>query len=73
MGAARNFFAKKHEWSEIKDSILGAYLRPYLAKIARTGKAVRVADCFITGWDHTGRDGYTVKIERNPQWQQTLL
>jgi hypothetical protein len=27
----------------------------------------------ITGWEHTGRDGYTVNVERSSQWQQTLL
>ncbi len=27
----------------------------------------------ITGWDYTGRDGFTVYIERSVQWQRTLL
>lgn len=64
MGSAGNFFAEKHEWSEIKDAILGAYLCPYLAKIARTGKAVRVADCFAgKGRFDDGKDGSPVIIK----------
>lgn len=63
MGATRSFFARKHEWSEIKDSILGAYLRPYLAKICRTGKDVRIADCFAgKGRFEDGKDGSPIII-----------
>lgn len=41
-----------------KDSVLGAYLRPYLAKISRTRRAVRIADCFAgKGRFDDGRDG----------------
>jgi len=46
MSSTSDFFTQKHEWSEIKDSILKAYLPPYLAKISSTRKAVRIADCF---------------------------
>lgn len=28
----RNFFEKKKDWSEIKDTLLGAYLKPYFKK-----------------------------------------
>lgn len=64
MGAARNFFAQKHEWSVIKDSIRGNYLRPYLTKIARTGKAVRIADCFAgKGRFDDGKDGSPIIIK----------
>ena len=63
MGATRDFFARKHEWSEMKDSILGAYLRPYLAKISRTRRAVRIADCFAgKGRFDDGRDGSPIII-----------
>ena len=41
-----NFFEKKKSWSIMKDQILDWYLTPYLAKIARTGQPVRIADCF---------------------------
>ena len=32
----RNFFEKKKDWSEIKDTLLGAYLKPYFQKILTT-------------------------------------
>lgn len=28
----RNFFEKKKDWSEIKGTLLGAYLKPYFKK-----------------------------------------
>ncbi|MBC8478749.1 three-Cys-motif partner protein TcmP [bacterium] len=74
MGNTDDFFAKKHEWSEIKDSILGAYLTPYLAKISRTGKAVRVADCFAgKGRFEDGKPGSPIIIQSaiNKQLQTT--
>lgn len=65
MGATCKFFTQKHEWSEIKDSILGAYLRPYLAKICRTGKAVRIADCFAgKGRFDDGKDGSPIIVRQ---------
>ncbi|MBU0678235.1 MAG: three-Cys-motif partner protein TcmP [Verrucomicrobia bacterium] len=65
MGSTRKFFVRKHEWSEIKDRILGAYLRPYLAKICRTGKAVRIADCFAgKGRFDDGKDGSPIIVRQ---------
>lgn len=63
MGCTHDFFAEKREWSEIKDHILRAYLRPYLAKICRTGKSVRIADCFAgKGRFEDGKDGSPIII-----------
>lgn len=63
MGSTRDFFARKHEWSELKDTILEAYLSPYLAKISRTGKPVRIADCFAgKGRFDDGKDGSPIII-----------
>lgn len=41
-----NFFEKKKDWSITKDSILGSYLVPYLAKLFRYGKPICYVDCF---------------------------
>lgn len=46
MRATDNFFARKRQWSRLKDRILGAYLKPYLAKIARTRRPTLIVDCF---------------------------
>lgn len=42
----RNFFAKKKDWSEIKNTLLGAYLKPYFQKILTTKHPVFYVDCF---------------------------
>lgn len=42
----RNFFEKKKDWSEIKDTLLGAYLKPYFQKILMTRHPVFYVDCF---------------------------
>ena len=42
----RNFFEKKKDWSEIKDTLLGAYLKPYFQKILTTRLPVFYVDCF---------------------------
>ena len=63
MSSTSDFFLRKREWSEIKDGILGAYLRPYLAKISHTRKAVRIADCFAgKGRFQDGKDGSPIII-----------
>lgn len=41
-----NFFEKKKDWSITKDSILGSYLVPYLAKLFKYGKPICYIDCF---------------------------
>ena len=63
MASTNDFFLRKREWSEIKDGILGAYLRPYMAKISHTRKAVRIADCFAgKGRFQDGKDGSPIII-----------
>jgi len=46
VNSTQGFFTSKHEWSKMKDRILGAYLPPYLAKIGSMGRPVIIADCF---------------------------
>ena len=41
-----DFFKKKKSWSEVKDALLGNYLKPYLQKILHTRKAIVYVDCF---------------------------
>lgn len=40
------FFEKKKDWSEIKDSLLRCYIRPYFQKVLRSGKPILYVDCF---------------------------
>ncbi len=40
------FFKGKRPWSKIKDQILGQYMPPYLAKVARLGKPIILIDAF---------------------------
>lgn len=44
--STQNFFAEKKEWSKIKDSILGCYLKPYFTKIQYTKKEIVYIDGF---------------------------
>jgi len=46
MRATDNFFDRKRDWSILKDRILAAYLKPYLAKISRRKEPVVIVDCF---------------------------
>lgn len=41
-----DFFVEKKPWSEVKDQLLGCYLKPYVAKILHTGKSLVYIDCF---------------------------
>lgn len=41
-----DFFVKKKLWSEIKDGLLGCYLKPYVSKILHTHKPLAYVDCF---------------------------
>ena len=41
-----DFFKVKKSWSEVKDSLLGNYLKPYLQKILHTRKSIVYVDCF---------------------------
>lgn len=52
------FFAKKNEWSEVKDELLGCYLRPYIQKILATHKPLFYVDCFAgKGRFNDGKSG----------------
>lgn len=42
----KDFFVKKKIWSEVKDELLGCYLKPYIQKILTTGKPLFYVDCF---------------------------
>ncbi|MFQ7245451.1 MAG: three-Cys-motif partner protein TcmP [[Eubacterium] siraeum] len=41
-----DFFVEKKLWSEVKDQLLGCYLKPYVAKILHTHKPLVYVDCF---------------------------
>lgn len=41
-----DFFVKKKPWSEVKDQLLGCYLKPYVTKILHTHKPLVYVDCF---------------------------
>lgn len=41
-----DFFKEKKPWSEVKDELLGHYLKPYFQKILHTRKAIVYVDCF---------------------------
>lgn len=41
-----DFFVEKKLWSEVKDQLLGCYLKPYIAKILYTNKPLVYVDCF---------------------------
>lgn len=41
-----DFFVEKKPWSEVKDQLLGCYLKPYVAKILCTRKPLVYVDCF---------------------------
>ena len=41
-----DFFVEKKIWSTVKDSLLGCYLSPYLAKVLFTQKPIVYIDCF---------------------------
>lgn len=42
----KDFFKAKNRWSEIKDRLLGCYLRPYFQKVLMTGQPIFYVDCF---------------------------
>lgn len=53
-----DFFKKKKIWSEVKDSLLACYLKPYFQKILKTRKPVLYIDCFAgKGKFDDGNDG----------------
>jgi three-Cys-motif partner protein len=41
-----DFFREKKSWSEVKDELLGCYLKPYVSKILHTSKPLVYVDSF---------------------------
>lgn len=41
-----DFFKEKKPWSEVKDDLLGHYLKPYFQKILHTRRTIIYVDCF---------------------------
>ena len=41
-----DFFKEKKPWSEVKDDLLGHYLKPYFQKILHTRRTIVYVDCF---------------------------
>lgn len=41
-----DFFKVKNQWSEVKDKLLGCYLKPYFQKLLTSGKPICYVDCF---------------------------
>lgn len=53
-----DFFKRKKVWSEVKDELLGCYLRPYIQKLISTNKPIVYIDCFAgKGLFEDGKDG----------------
>ena len=54
----KDFFKSKNSWSEIKDDLLGCYLKPYFQKVLMTGHPICYVDCFAgQGRFDDGKDG----------------
>jgi len=53
-----DFFKEKKIWSEVKDELLGCYLKPYFNKIFYTRKPILYVDCFAgKGKFEDGKNG----------------
>ena len=53
-----DFFKVKKEWSEVKDELLGCYLKPYMQKVLITKKPIIYVDCFAgKGMFEDGKSG----------------
>lgn len=46
MAEKKDFFKEKKEWSKVKDTLLGCYLKPYFSKILYTKQPVNYIDGF---------------------------
>lgn len=58
-----DFFKEKKIWSEIKDSLLGCYLKPYFQKIISTRRPILYVDCFAgKGLFDDGKPGSPVIV-----------
>lgn len=44
--APNDYFEKKRPWAEIKNRVLGSYLTPYIAKIAKLNRPLIIIDAF---------------------------
>ena len=56
-----DFFKEKKPWSEVKDELLGCYLKPYLQKILHTRHSIVYVDCFAgKGAFEDGKPGSTI-------------
>jgi three-Cys-motif partner protein len=56
-----DFFKSKNSWSEIKDRLLGWYLRPYFQKLLTSRKPICYVDCFAgQGMFDDGKPGSPV-------------
>lgn len=57
----KDFFKAKNSWSEIKDRLLGWYLRPYFQKLLTSRKPICYVDCFAgQGMFEDGKPGSPV-------------
>lgn len=57
----KDFFKAKNSWSEIKDRLLGWYLRPYFQKLLTSHKPICYVDCFAgQGMFDDGKPGSPV-------------
>lgn len=57
----KDFFKSKNSWSEIKDRLLGWYLRPYFQKLLTSHKPICYVDCFAgQGMFDDGKPGSPV-------------
>lgn len=57
----KDFFKAKNSWSEIKDRLLGSYLRPYFQKLLTSRKPICYVDCFAgQGMFEDGKPGSPV-------------
>lgn len=62
----RDFFKKKNEWSEIKDTLLRCYLPQYFQKLLVSGKPIFYIDCFAgKGKFDDGNDGSPLNSNAN--------
>ncbi len=82
-----DFFVEKKPWSEVKDQLLGCYLKPYVSKILHTRKPLVYVDCFAgKGKFDDGKQGSPLialeilrqglessTIDRNPQIDSAFI
>jgi three-Cys-motif partner protein len=63
LASENNFFSGKRPWSRIKDQVLGNYMPPYLAKVAKLGRRIILVDAFAgPGRFEDGAEGSPLMI-----------